>query len=95
MRIPIYTSGSNPAVDPPILRKKLSYVDSLIATRQARWVTVGIPKAGVMLQVSVQAISDSHLANIARVAGSGFNTAWAKKQSGYGGPLVWQLKNAK
>jgi hypothetical protein len=25
-------------------------------------------------------------------AGSGFETAWGIKQSGYGGPLVWQMK---
>lgn len=29
------------------------------------------------------------------VAGSGFDTAWGIKQSGWAGPLVWQLKTQK
>jgi hypothetical protein len=34
---------------------------------------------------------DPHESNLKRIAGSGFDSAWAISQSGPTGPLVWQM----
>ena len=97
MRIPVYSPHANPQVDPPTIRKKLAYANSLIADHLARWVTPGDCRQGIQLFVppaTLRPEEDRHEFNLNKVAGSGFGTAWHLKQSGYAGPLVWQLKTA-
>ena len=87
MRYPIYSS--NPANSLPILRKSLAYIRELLANRSAHWIDEDRPELGVRVlsKFALQKDGTLHM-----VAGSGFDTAWHIKQSGYDGPLVWQLK---
>lgn len=92
MRISIFSHGSNPATDKPLLRKKLHYIQSLIAERNAFPINPANIYAGVQLRGRVLT-KDGDI--ISRVAGAGFDTAWHIKQSGWDGPLVWQLRTMR
>ena len=88
MRIPIFSHRSNPSIDRWICKKKLGYVEGLISECLADWLDPANPSRGILLRGRFLPEPDT----LQMVAGSGFDSAWAKLQSGYAGPLVWQLK---
>jgi len=49
---------------------------------------------GVMLRAKLLLTRDGYERAINTPAGSGFDTSWAIRQSGYAGPLTWQLKSS-
>jgi hypothetical protein len=91
MRFPVFGHRSNPSVDPPICRKKTAYVQSLISERLADWIDPENQALGVLLRGRFLPERDHEQV----IAGSGFDSAWSIKQSGYAGPNVWQLKSDK
>lgn len=95
MRIPIFSHRSNPAIDKPILRKKLGYIQSLIAERQAFWVDDQNMRLGVQLRAKLLETRDDYEYDHDRIIGHGFDTAWHIRQSGWDGPLVWQLRTQR
>lgn len=72
-----------------MLRKSLSYVEDLLERGHARQLADDL-RFGV--QLLTKAITQEH-DSLAMAAGSGFDTAWHTIQSGYAGPLTWQLKS--
>lgn len=92
MRYPIYPVGADSST-PWILKKKINYISHLIETRAARWIDESNPALGVVLlgRYVIRRPEDS----LNRVAGSGFDTAWHIQQSGYAGPLVWELNSSR
>jgi hypothetical protein len=72
-------------------KKKQAYVDSLISERLADWIDPQNQALGVLLRGRFLPERDHEQV----IAGSGFDTAWAKKRSGYCGPMVWQLKTSR
>jgi hypothetical protein len=48
MRIPVFSRRSNPAVDPPILRKSLSYAEQQVREYRAAWVDPSNPRQGIV-----------------------------------------------
>jgi len=94
MRFPIFGCRSNPAIDKPILRKKLAYIEELISDHRAFWIDANQKYLGVMLRAKLLLTRDGYERAINTPAGSGFDTSWAIRQSGYAGPLTWQLKSS-
>src|SRR5690348_4359903 len=94
MRFPIFSHRSNPAIDKPILRKKLAYIEELIVNRQGVWIDPAQKHLGIMLRAQLLLTRDHYTSTLERAAGSGFDTAWSIRQSGYAGPLCWQLKTS-
>ena len=89
MAIPIFSHQANPAVDRPLLRKKRAYVEELVESGRAHYLDADNKFLGVVLRARVL---DSAKDSIERPAGSGFDSAWHIMQSGWAGPLVWQLR---
>lgn len=89
MRIAVFSHNSNPAIDRFLVKKSVSYVQELISTRAAIWLNDSDPSKGCIL---LGRFLDKHQDSLQKAAGSGFDTAWSIRQSGYAGPLVWQLK---
>jgi hypothetical protein len=48
MRIPVFSTGSNPAVDPPIIRKSLTYCADAVRERLADWVNAADSSKGIV-----------------------------------------------
>lgn len=63
-------------------------MEALISERLADWINPENQALGILLRGRFLPEPDT----LQMVAGSGFDSAWAKLQSGYAGPLVWQLK---
>lgn len=94
MRYPIFSSRSNPAIDRPILRKKLAYCEELAADRRGYWIDPNQKHLGIMLRAKLLQTRDMYQSAVETPAGSGFDSAWSLRISGYAGPLVWQLKSS-
>lgn len=92
MAFPVFAAQSNPTVDRPICRKKRAYCDALVSSGHADWLNPSDRRYGLVLRKKYLDLRED---TIAMIAGSGFDSAWAKLQSGYAGPLVWQLKTTK
>jgi len=88
MRYSIYPKNS----DKPLIRKKLGYVEDLISHGWADWLDTTQKHLGCRLRGH---FLDRHEESLSKAAGSGFDTAWSIRMSGYAGPLVWQLKTPK
>jgi hypothetical protein len=89
MRGPVYSRGSNPSIDPPIFRKSLSYLETQVRCGAARPVDSSDLRKGI-IALSRLPYSDRIEDSLSMKAG-GFDTAWSIRQSGFAGPLVWQL----
>lgn len=93
MRFPIFSHRANPIIDKPILRKKLAYIEELISDRRAFWIDPAQRQLGVMLRARLLLTRDAYETAVESGPRSGFDTAWGIRQSGFAGPLVWQLKS--
>ena len=91
MRIAVFAHNSNPAIDRFLVKKSLTYALELVSKRAADWLDSYNPARGCKLRGR---FLERHEASLNKAAGSGFDTAWSIRQSGYAGPLVWQLKSA-
>jgi hypothetical protein len=91
MRFPVFCKGSNPSVDPPIIRKKLTYLESLVADGLADWIDQDEPQKGVISRTA-RAGALTAMERVRKEMGWGFDTAWRIRESGYAGPLVWQFE---
>jgi len=90
MRFPVFSKHSNPAIDQPIIRKSLSYLEGLVRDGLAVWVSADSPRAGVIARSRFERVSDvQEIMKLA--AGSGFDSAWAPEPSGNPTLLVWQM----
>lgn len=93
MRFPVYSQTAKYGIDGPLCRKKFNYIQSLIIMGRARWVDPDDKRKGCIAIGRIQLRPEEDSTN--RVAGSGFDTAWGIRQSGFAGPLVWQLKTMR
>lgn len=91
MRIPIFSHRANPAVDRPICKKKLGYAESLIADGLGRWLNPAAKADGVVLGGRYLATSEQASREHKMAAGT-MRAAWGMVQSGYAGPLVFQMR---
>ncbi len=91
MRIPIFAKHSNPQIDRPILRKKLAYIQLQLARGEVYAINPDNLSLGVICR-GIHSLREVNTELFA--AGSGFDTAWAIRQSGIAGPLTWQLNHA-
>lgn len=82
MRIAIWSAGSNPAIDLPIIKKSPSYVENLVSDGKAYW----HKQLGVIMRAHHEIPRES-VAN-----GGTFDEAWAIIPSGHEQIGVWQLK---
>lgn len=86
MRIRIFGKDSDPSTDSPIVHKSASYAESLVRDGLAE----RLDTRTVRMLSPRPEYDPIHAA-----AGSGFDTAWHTIQSGYAGPLTWQLKSSR
>jgi hypothetical protein len=91
MRYPIFAARSNPSIDRFIQKKKIAYIQALVAERWADWIDPRNQAKGVILRGRFLPERDHEQV----IAGSGFDSAWSIRQSGYAGPLCWQLNSDK
>lgn len=89
---PVFSFRENPAIDKPLIRKSRTFVESLVTDKLAHWIDPQQPRLGIQMRSYLR--DDRFDASLNRAAGSGFDTAWSIRQSGYAGPLCWQLKSA-
>lgn len=85
-RVRLFSHLSNPAIDPPTVRKSHSYVQQEVDAGRAMWLT---PDSAIAISPD-RSLDFTHFA-----AGSGFDSSWSTRMSGYAGPLVWQLKTPR
>jgi hypothetical protein len=83
MRVRIFGETSDPSTDSPIVHKSVSYAENLVRSGLAERLDVR-----TIRMLSPKVMRDP----LTLAAGSGFDTAWHMIQSGYAGPLTWQLK---
>ena len=96
MRIPVWSHDANPSVDPFLCRKKLGYCEDLILRGQLRALdSKDISKGCIALCRLDLRESVSHIDSLKRAAGWGFSSAWSVRQSGWAGPLVYQLNTSR
>jgi hypothetical protein len=88
-RISLYRKGSNPAVDPVFLKKSSSYVHTLVSNGDADWWDKSDPSRGAILRSSRATYGE--VSRIGMIAAGTMLSAWGVIQSGYAGPLVWQM----
>ena len=92
MRAPVYRRGANPNIERPILKKKIAYLEREVADGNATWVDVDDPSRGIFLRTArTQDFNDQEK----KIGGGTMTSAWALLQSGYAGPLVWQMPTTK
>ena len=91
MRIKIWAHDAQPETHLPLCRKKLNYVEDLLIKRQLRMVDPRDIRKGCIAMRHMSFRDDDHAASLTRAAGGGFDSAWGIRQSGYAGPLCWQL----
>ena len=48
MRVPVFARRSNPSVDPPLVRKSLSYSEEQVSRGLAAWVDAADPRQGII-----------------------------------------------
>jgi hypothetical protein len=92
MRISLYRKGSDPNSDSPILRKSASYVRSLVANGDADWWDRSDESRGAILR-STQFTREVNC--VGMIAAGTMLAAWGVKESGYAGPLVWQMRTQR
>lgn len=88
MRIPVFAANNSHR----ICKKSESYVLALVAENLASWNHPTDRKQGVTVTTFLRMNPEDSLK---KAAGSGFDTAWSQRQSGFAGPLVWQLKTPR
>jgi hypothetical protein len=93
MRAPLFAKHSNPAVDRPLLRKNIHYVEWEVSAGNADWVDVDDHARGAVLRSLFRHSSDSGREKM--IAAGTMTSAWALLQSGYAGPLVWQMPTTR
>jgi hypothetical protein len=91
-RISVYRKGSNPAIDPMFLRKSSSYVHSLVTNGDADWWDKSDPSRGAILR---SARTTSETSREHKMAAGTMRAAWGMVQSGYAGPLVFQMRKER
>lgn len=93
MRISVWSFDANPDVDPPLCRKSVSYCEDLMMCGQLRPLDPDDIRKGCIGLARLNLRADAnHEASLSRAAGGGFDAAWGIQQSGWAGPLVWQLR---
>ena len=90
MRYPIF----RPAIEQPICRKSKAYVTEAVESGRADWIDSSKKHLGIMLRARMLFARDAYQAAVNSGERSGFDTAWSIRQSGYAGPLCWQLKTS-
>ena len=48
MRFPVFARRSNPAIDPPIVRKSFAYCEQQVLDGLAEWINPELPKLGIL-----------------------------------------------
>jgi hypothetical protein len=90
MRINIWAFGTTPETHQRLCRKKLSFVEKAILGGEMYPIDSSDLRKGVIVAKGVRLNpEDDHEK---RAAGWGFDSAWGMRESGYAGPLVWQLR---
>lgn len=89
MRISVYRKGSNPRVDPAVQRKSAFYVRDLVARGDADWWDKADESRGAILRSCRMTAEESR--EHKQAAGT-MRAAWGMEQSGYAGPLVFQMR---
>lgn len=93
VRIPVFTKHSNPAIDPPILRKSPSYVKTLVSTGEADWYDASDETKGVIMRSRRGSVEEVN--RMSMMAAGTMRSAWGVTESGYGGPLCWQMRRTR
>ena len=91
MRFPIF----RPAIEQPIYRKSKAYVTEEVESGRAYWIDPAQKHLGIMLRGRLLYSRDAYQTAVDSGQRSGFDTAWGIRQSGFAGPLVWQLKTCR
>lgn len=92
MRIPVWAFGTSPDSHPRLCRKKLSYCEDLIQRKLMFPIDSTDIRKGCVAARGVRLDEEAHEQSLTRAAGWGFDAAWGIRQSGFAGPLVWQLR---
>ena len=97
MRISIWAFGTHPETHSRLCRKKLSYCEELVLRKFLRPVDLTDIRKGCIATIRGLNFdsNDAHEASLTRAAGWGFDAAWGIRQSGYAGPLVYQLRTER
>lgn len=93
MRVPVFSQNSNPLIDPRLCNKSESYCTGLVLCGRAKWLDMDNKRKGCIAIGRIQLRPEEDYTSM--VEGSGFDTAWGIRQSGFAGPLVWQLKTMR
>lgn len=71
MRIPVFARRSNPSIDRPILRKKLSYAEAEVKAWRAAWVDPADPRKGIICREML--VSEKRLIPVETVTVASFS----------------------
>jgi len=79
-----------------MIRKSLSYCEDMILRKRLRLVDAADIRKGCIAPKGFDArVGDSAEESLNRRAGWGFDSAWSIHESGYAGPLCWQLNTPR
>lgn len=87
--VPIYYDGQDRRTEPVFRKTHLQ----IKADRKAGLLDGWYQENGrIFVQYRPAGLRIDDLDTLSLASGSGFDTAWSIKQSGYAGPLTWQLR---
>jgi len=92
MRIDIWAFGTSPTTHARLCRKKVSYVENGILKGELFPIDRDDLRKGCIVAKGVRLNPEDN--HEKRAAGWGFDAAWGIRQSGYAGPLCWQLRTS-
>lgn len=90
MRLPIWSSDSTPHVDPWLLKKSFSHCEAEVLAGSYQWVNPSDKTEGCISTCRLR--SREQASREHKMAAGTMRAAWGMVQSGYAGPLVFQMR---
>lgn len=90
MQTSVWAEGSNPSMERRLVRKSLAYCADMVTRGWYRWIDPTDPQKGCFAKSSLRPAADPSREH--KMAAGTMRAAWGTVQSGYAGPLVFQMR---
>jgi hypothetical protein len=94
MRVSVWSHDANPAVDPRLCKQSLPYCESQVAEGWLIWLDPANKALGCRATRRLEP-RGQHESREHKMAAGTMMAAWGVTQSGYAGPLVWQMRRER
>jgi hypothetical protein len=94
MRIPVWEVNTNPQIDPRACRQSLSHCEALVREGWLLWVDPADKSKGC-IATRTRFGHAAHQSREHKMAAGTMRAAWGMIQSGWAGPLVFQMRRER